>query len=140
MAFRFSSRSINNLIGVHPYLVDLMHAALAKVPYDFIVTEGLRSYKRQAQLKREGKSQTLNSYHLRQEDGYGHAVDIAIIPPEGGVTWEMPYYLANADVILAIAKERGLTIRWGGDFGNKGHGRGWDCPHLQIEPRYLPIK
>lgn len=139
MAFRFSSRSVNNLIGVHPHLVDLMTEALAEVPYDFIVTEGLRSYKRQVQLKREGKSKTLESYHLRQEDGYGHAVDIAIIPPEGGVTWDMPYYLANADVILAIAKRKGLQIRWGGDFGNKGHGKGWDSPHFEIHPRYLPV-
>ena len=133
MAFRFSARSLGNLIGVHPDLVQLMHDALAVVPYDFIVTEGVRSYARQKQLVKEGKSKTYNSYHLRKSDGYGHAVDICIIPPQGGITWEMRYYLADADVILELAKKRGLKITWGGDFGTKIHGQGWDCCHFEYK-------
>lgn len=139
MAFRFSTRSRNNLVGVHPHLVKLMNLALAEIPYDIIITEGVRSYERQKQLVREGKSKTYNSYHLRQADGYGHAVDIAIIPPEGGVTWEIKYYLADADVILDIAKRYGWDVRWGGDFGTKVHGNGWDCPHFQLEPKSFPV-
>ena len=134
MPFVFSKRSLNNLKGVHPLLVDLAHEALKRVPYDFIVTEGLRTKERQRQLKAAGKSQTMNSYHLPQEDGYGHAIDIAIIPPEGGVTWDNKYYEEEAKVFLQIAKEKGIKITWGGSWKTL-----YDTPHYQLEPRNIPM-
>lgn len=134
MGFVFSKRSKNNLRGVHPYLVELATRALAQVPYDFIVTEGLRTAARQKELKAQGKSQTLKSYHLTQADGYGHAIDIAIIPPEGGVTWEHKYYKANAAVFKRLAQEMGITITWGGDWKSLV-----DTPHFQLEPKALPL-
>lgn len=133
-AYRFSQRSLNNLKGVHPKLVELMTDALSRVPYDFIVTEGLRTPSRQKALLTQGKSKTLNSYHLPQKDGYGHAVDIAIIPPWGGVTWENKFYEEEASVILRLAKEKGLQITWGGVWKSL-----CDTPHFQLEPRSLPV-
>lgn len=134
MAFRFSTRSLNNLIGVHPYLVEVAHAALARVPYDFIVTAGVRSMKEQRALVAKGASRTMNSYHLRQDDGYGHAIDIACLTPEGRVTWDNKYYEANAKIFLDIAKKLGYRLTWGGEWKTL-----YDTPHYQIEPRYLPV-
>lgn len=135
MPFRFSKRSKNNLQGVHPDLVRWAYGLLECAPYDFIVTEGLRSMSRQRELKAKGASQTLNSYHLPQADGYGHAIDIAIIPPEGGVTWENRYYEEFAKTALDLAHKMHLEITWGGSWK-----RLYDTPHYQLEPRCKPVQ
>ena len=134
MAFRFSARSINNLIGVHPYLVEIAHEALKRVPYDFIVTCGVRSMAEQRRMVAKGASRTMQSYHLRQEDGYGHAIDIAIIHPNGGVTWENKFYEEEAKIFLDIAKKKGYRLTWGGEWKKL-----YDTPHFQLSDRYLPI-
>jgi len=64
------ARSIRKLEGVHPDLVRLAHAASEGM--SIIVTEGLRTPEKQAQLVKAGASQTLRSRHLT-----GHAVDLA---------------------------------------------------------------
>ena len=43
MTFRFSSRSLRNMEGVHPDLVAVAHRALEITEIDFLVTEGLRT-------------------------------------------------------------------------------------------------
>jgi peptidoglycan L-alanyl-D-glutamate endopeptidase CwlK len=79
-------RDRKRLEGVHPDLVRVVErAALGKVR--FIVTEGLRTMERQAQLAREGRSQTMRSRHLT-----GHAVDLAVLDEAGKARWEAPAY------------------------------------------------
>ncbi|STK94778.1 putative phage PS3 [Escherichia coli] len=63
--FKFSSRSEKNLQGVNPDLVKVTRRALEISEVDFGITEGLRSRYRQKQLVATGKSQTMNSRHLR---------------------------------------------------------------------------
>ncbi|MCX2590148.1 M15 family metallopeptidase, partial [Proteus penneri] len=70
--FRLSRRSEENLRGVHPDLVKVVHRALEITDIDFMVIEGKRNEARQRQLVASGKSQTMNSRHLT-----GHAVDCA---------------------------------------------------------------
>lgn len=136
MAWKFSKRSLDNLVGVHPHLVELFTKALECIPYDITVTEGLRLPSRQAELKRQGKSLTLNSYHLKQADGWGHAVDIAVWKPgpKPQITWENKYYEETAQHILKLAKDLGYQITWGGTWKKL-----YDTPHYQLEPRNKPI-
>jgi peptidoglycan L-alanyl-D-glutamate endopeptidase CwlK len=70
-----SARDLLRLHGVHEDLVAVVRRAHDFMPADlgFIVTEGLRSAERQAQLVRVGASRTHNSRHLT-----GHAVDLAV--------------------------------------------------------------
>lgn len=134
MAFVFSTRSKNNLKGVHPDLVWVISRAIVLSQYDFIVTEGLRTLERQKKLKAEGKSKTLNSKHLKQADGYGHAIDVAALVPTGGkstVSWDTKYYKAIADAVMQAARELGVKITWGGSWG-------WDSPHFQIDNPVAP--
>ena len=130
MAFVFSQRSLNNLKGVHPKLVAVMTKALEYTEYDYTITEGLRSYERQVQLKAEGKSKTLKSYHLKQSDGYGHAVDVvALVPQPNGkstISWDEKYYWKINEAVQKAAAEVGVKITAGVTWG-------WDCPHFQIE-------
>lgn len=122
--YNFSERSIKNLKGVHPKLVALMKEAIKDSPYDFIITEGLRTVERQREMVRTGKSQTMNSYHLR-----GHAVDIALIV-NGTVNWEFALYRQVANHIKDKAKELGIKITWGGDWKKLVDG-----PHFQLEDK-----
>ena len=74
--FVLGTRSLERLQGVHPQLVAVVKRAIELSSQDFAVNEGLRTAARQKQLVATGASQTMNSKHLKQADGYGHAVDL----------------------------------------------------------------
>ena len=57
--FKFGSRSLKNLEGVHPELVEICNMAIKRTSTDFGISEGVRSLERQKILKAEGRSQTL---------------------------------------------------------------------------------
>ena len=106
----FHQRSLANLDTVHPDLKRVMLEAIENAPFDFGITEGLRTKERQQQLFNEGKSQTLNSRHLT-----GNAVDIVIFI-DNKVTWDLKYYKVLSEHIKAVAKLNDVPIVWGGDW------------------------
>ena len=55
--FVLSARSETRMLGVHGDLKKVVRRALELSPYDFGITEGLRTAKRQYQLYQEGLSQ-----------------------------------------------------------------------------------
>lgn len=120
--FRFSQRSENNLKGVHPDLVKLVRATLANAPYDFGITEGLRSKEQQAKNVAAGASQTMNSRHLT-----GHAIDFVVYLGKD-ITWEWKYYQVVAAAFKAEAKKLGIAIVWGGDWTTLKDG-----PHIELD-------
>lgn len=133
MARKFSKRSLDNLKGVHPKLVAVVTRALEIGPIDFVVIEGLRTVERQRELFAKKASKTMNSKHLKQADGYGHAVDLYPNTPRG---WDdLPSFRAQATAMFEAAKELGIELRWGGDFNRDGWDKGndgWDKPHFEI--------
>ena len=124
MMFRFSQRSLRNLQGVHPDLVRVVHRVLELTPTDFLITEGVRTLKRQAELVAAGASKTMNSRHLT-----GHAVDFAPIVA-GKVRWDWPLFPPIARAFKEAAAERGVQIVWGGDWRNFRDG-----PHIELDRR-----
>lgn len=108
--YKFHQRSLNNLSTVHPDLQRVMLEAITNSPYDFGVTEGLRTKERQQQLFDQGKSKTLNSRHLS-----GKAVDVVIFLG-GTITWDVKYYKILSEHIKAVAKLNDVPIVWGGDW------------------------
>lgn len=130
--FRFSERSIARFDGVHPKLVQVAVEALEMSPYDFGISQGVRTKEQQEALYAQGRTKpgpivtwTLNSKHLPQSDGYGHAIDIAIYI-KGKLTWNEHYYDAVSDYFKAAAKRIGVKLIWGGDWKRK------DRPHYEI--------
>lgn len=107
MNFKFSQRSLKNLKGVHPNLVAVAHEALARSSVDFIVTEGLRTKARQAELVKAGASWTMHSKHIT-----GDAIDV--VAWIGGVRWELPPYYRIAEAFRDAAASLGVNLRWGG--------------------------
>ena len=131
MAFKFSKRSINNLVGVHPKLVKCVTRALELTEQDFTVVEGLRTMAKQREYYAKGASKTLHSYHLEQQDGYGHAVDLYPYY-DGSVQCEAPKarFDAIAEAMKDAAAELKIRVTWGGDWRGA-----WDTPHFQLEPK-----
>ena len=119
------ARSERNLIGVHPDLVRVVRAA-AKMS-KFIVTEGLRTKARQAQLVKAGASKTMNSRHLT-----GHAIDVAALV-NGEVRWDWPLYAAIAKEMKQAAADLKVPIIWGGDWRTFKDG-----PHFELDRRKYP--
>lgn len=119
--YSFSNKSKERLKGVDSSLIKVMEESIKESPYDFSITEGIRTSERQKQLYDEGKSKTLKSKHL-----VGKAVDIAILV-DGNITWDKKYYQEVAEHIKKVAKELGIGIRWGGEFKSF-----FDGPHFEL--------
>lgn len=120
-------RTERNLLNVHSDLVAVFKAAYDKSKLKPIVTEGRRSYDRQASLVKAGASRTMNSRHLS-----GHAVDIAFVV-NGKVRWDWPLYKAFADVMKLEAGRAGIKIVWGGDWRTFKDG-----PHFELDRKAYP--
>jgi len=117
--FKFSKRSLDNLKGVHPDLVKVVHLALELSPRDFIVIEGVRTLERQKEMVATGKSKTMNSYHLT-----GHAVDFVPCSP---VSWDRKDFAPVVAAFKAAAARLNVKIECGHDWT-----RFPDSPHVQI--------
>ena len=113
MAFSFGPKSRAELVGVHPKMVAFAERTLALSPQDFAVHDGLRTEKEQRVYVQTGVSQTMNSMHMKQADGFGHAVDLVPFI-NGKVRWEWPPIYVIAAAARQAALELDLRVRWGG--------------------------
>lgn len=133
------------LEGVKDELADIIREASRRSSIPFTVIEGVRSAARQAQLVANGASKTRDSRHLT-----GHAADLWPLDPVTGKPLPSDAAFpkgskaakdasarlwadlrAIAAVIKQVAKERGVLIEWGGDWG-------WDAPHFQLNRAAYP--
>ena len=132
-----SKRSLDNLIGVEPSLVQLVKTAIVDTPFDFTVTEGVRTTKRQQELFAQRPKVTNadsiknKSNHQVKADGFGHAIDL--YPYYNGAVQVqdkdvIPRLKKIADHFKEKAKCMNIKITWGGDWKNP-----YDPPHFQIE-------
>ena len=142
-----SKTSKEKLKGVHPQLVKLMTEAVKESPYDFSITQGLRTAAYQNSLYQQGRTTPgkivtncdgfkNKSNHQAKADGYGHAIDIFICGVvENGqyrkFTTQEGYdnkkILAVSNHIKEIAQKLGIAIKWGGDWSKFK-----DFPHFEI--------
>jgi len=127
MTHIFGLQSKAKLNTVHKSLQDLFYAAIGEAPYDFSITEGLRSLERQKQLFKDGKSKTMNSRHLT-----GNAVDVCIII-DGKASWDFDKYVELAEYIKKIAKAVNVPIVWGGDWESFRDG-----VHYELDRKVYP--
>lgn len=131
MAYKFSARSNERLKTVHPSLVMVAERALEISPYDFGITEGARTVERQKELVKSGKSKTMNSWHLVQEDGWSHALDFSVWV-NGSITWEIGYYRKVIQAFTTAAIELGVQVEFGGLWRSFVDG-----PHVQLNQKYV---
>jgi len=112
MSFKLSQRSLGKLDGVHPKLQEVVKLAIGYTSVDFGVTYGVRDPEEQARLVASGRSQTMKSKHLVQEDGFCHAVDV-VAYDGSDVVWEINVYDDICDAFRKAAIEVGISIKWG---------------------------
>jgi peptidoglycan L-alanyl-D-glutamate endopeptidase CwlK len=138
--FILGKRSKDNLVGVHPVLIQVVVRALELSPVDFFVDCGVRTPERQAELYAQGRTKpgpivtgTLNSKHfINKRTGFGHAVDLIPLP----VDWKnLKAFDAVAKAMFQAADEIGVNIRWGADWDQDGNPRErgeTDSPHFEL--------
>lgn len=113
MAYSLGGRSLAELEGVHPKLVDVVKRAIELTKQDFSVHDGLRTLAEQKEYVRRGVSKTMNSMHMKQPDGFGHAVDL--VPYiNGQLRWEWKPIFVIAAAVRFAAIEKNVALTWGG--------------------------
>jgi len=124
--YNFGKRSRERMEGLHPNLVEIADRALSYGIMDLTVLKdgGVRTTERQRELVAKGASKTMRSRHLRQSDGYGHALDLAPYPVDWGDT---EAFTMMATLMFKAASELGYKLTWGGHWNWK------DYPHFQYE-------
>ena len=135
--YKLSTRSLDTMAGVNPNLVKVIKEAIATSPFDFMVTQGLRTAKYQNELYQQGRTKRglkvtnadgyiKKSNHQMKVDGFGYAIDFVIL--NGKVLdWNTESkYEAVAKHILEVGHKLGVNLEWGGNWKFK------DYPHIQI--------
>ncbi|EJL21883.1 hypothetical protein [Novosphingobium sp. AP12] len=132
MPYSLGQRSLAQLVGVHPLLVSVAHRAIAISKQDFTVQEGLRSIETQRLYVKRGASKTLASKHLKQADGYGHAMDL--VPwLNGQPRWEWPLIWEIAQAVDVAATELGVKLIWGAVWDRRMDQYGGGAAALKAE-------
>lgn len=127
---KLSLLSERNLIKVHPNLVRLIRIGI--LGFDFRVIDGVRTIEEQKVNVAKGVSQTMNSKHLPQEDGFSHAVDlIPCTKPDCEPNWNSPAFIEQQRFLgyymKGVAVGMNLHVVWGGDWKSFV-----DMPHFQL--------
>jgi peptidoglycan L-alanyl-D-glutamate endopeptidase CwlK len=136
--YKLSGRSLNKLEDVHPTMVDTVKRAIQLSKVDFGVIYGVRSLAEQKKLYEAGRSQTMKSKHLVQEDGYSHAVDLMAYDGSDP-SWDIVMYDDIADAMKAAAKETGARIRWGAAW-TIDNIADWERPMQDAMNNYIDIR
>lgn len=134
--FKFSKKSLKKLERLHPNLQNFFMELIKISPYDFSITQGIRTAEEQNKLYQQGRTvlgkivtncdgHKLKSNHQTKSDGLGHAGDIAVLV-NNKITWEEKYYKEVA--ISARILMQKYNIEWGGDWKNFK-----DLPHFEYK-------
>lgn len=132
---RFGKSSLANLDGVMPGLVNVAKLAITLCEFDgtVIAGGGLRT-PAQAQANFEAGTGIKDSRHIRQPDGWGHAIDLIALT-NGKIDWKnlaafraMAIAVKRASAILCVPIRQGCDWNMNGTFGET---REWDWPHLE---------
>lgn len=155
--FVLGKQSLLNLQGVYPPLVTLVKRAIQISLVDFKVIEGVRTdeqayinfgkgrtakecaavdcpikYAKPKEAKVTWVRHPLSTKHRKQEDGYGHAVDLLPAPYD----WkELKPFDLVADAMTRAGVELNIRFRWGADWDADGKPRErgeTDNPHFEI--------
>ena len=114
MANKYGNSSLAHLNTLHPNLAMVMLDALKTMDHSII--EGYRNEERQNELFDAGKSK------LRYPDGKHNCMpSLAVDAIPYPVDWEDRERMTLfAGIVLGVASQFGIAIRWGGDWNGDG--------------------
>lgn len=133
--YKFSDRSLEKLKGVHPKLIEFAERLIKISPYDFCITQGVRTVEQQQKLYAQGRTTPgkivtncdgikHKSNHQVKNDGLGYAFDIAILI-DNKINWDKKYYIEIGKVAEELMKE--YRVEWGGNWKSFK-----DYPHWEL--------
>lgn len=127
----FGSASKASREKLHPKLKEIVDEAIKEI--DFKILDSTRGRAAQTKAFQQGNSKAKFG---QSAHNYLPAIAADLFPA--------PYDWNNRDsfkklsvVIMRIAKEKGITLRWGGDWnmdGDKTTSDAWDMPHYELHP------
>ena len=126
--YKFSQRSLNNLMNVDEKLVLICNELIKRI--DFTVIEGYRTRERQKELFDKGFSK-IDGISKKGKHNYFPSRAVDIIPykkgrnPFDGSKESEKMFYELAEEFKKVAKELNIAITWGGDWEFK------DLPHFQ---------
>lgn len=139
-----SIRREERLQGVHPSLVSVVKRASEELfkntEMQLLIIEGVRTQERQQQLFNQGRTtpgrivtNSLKSKHLKQLDGFGHAVDIALCDSKGNVDWNdlTKFELIRRAMVKAAKELKVPNLRSGADWDKN------DIPDMKEVDAYM---
>lgn len=120
--YKFGQRSLERLKTCDPRLQEIMHEVIKII--DVTILCGHRTKEDQDEAFEKGNSQLQypNSNHNKIPST---AIDVAPYP----INWEdREAFQHMAGIIKGIAHEKGIKIKWGGDFESL-----FDAPHIELD-------
>jgi peptidoglycan L-alanyl-D-glutamate endopeptidase CwlK len=132
----FGPYSKKNLAGVFPPLIMVAELAIAICEFDGKVEpQGGTRTKAQAAANAKSGVGIKNSRHLRQPDGYGHAIDLIPLVPGRGVVWDdLTSHRAMAAAVKTASAILSIPVRQGNDWnmnGVVGQPKEYDWDHFE---------
>lgn len=122
--FVFGKRSRDRLATCHSALASVATRAIEITPVDFTIVHGWRGEEIQNTLFESGASKKRwpQSKHNNTENDLPWSLAIDFAPLiKGEIPWKDTHVFALvAGCWFAAAKERGVTLRWGGDWDMDG--------------------
>ena len=128
--YKFSQRSLNNLMNVDEKLVLICNELIKRI--DFTVIEGYRTRERQKELFNKGFSR-IDGISKKGKHNYFPSRAVDIIPykkghnPFDGSKESEDMFYELAEQFKKVAKELNIEVSWGGDWESFK-----DLPHFQI--------
>lgn len=133
----FGPKSRIILAELHPKLRLVMEHTIARTPQDFSLTCGYRGEEAQEDAFRRGATK---AHYLQSAHNYkpSVAVDVLPYPFKGWNDKDIHKELkVIAGVVLAVAKEFNIPVRWGADWNMNGRTddeKFVDSPHFELHP------
>ena len=130
--FSFGKTSLAQIVHLHPDLKTVITEALSISPIDYGILHlgGARTAEEQHDLWLQGRfghegkivtdkdGHTNPSNHQIKPDGLGYAVDV--VPFMGGKpTWSWEWIFPMIRAIGQVARDKGVSLRWGGVWDRK---------------------
>ena len=125
----FDLTSAKRLSQAHPLLKKVMLAARQQI--EFVIMDSQRGRAAQEYAFKKGNS---HAHFGKSAHNWSPAIAVDIAPVPVSFKSEKPF-IALSKIILPIAKEMNVPLRWGGDWNMDGStSDGWDFPHYELHP------
>jgi len=134
--YKFGTTSKQRLATCHDDLQKIMESAIALSPIDFGIACGHRSIADQQKAFNEGKSK-IDGITKKGKHNYSPSLAVDVYAfVNGKASWDAKELCVIAGVILAVAANYGIRLRWGGNWDMDGQiisdQSFQDLPHFEL--------